>query len=79
MAALGAHTLFAYPCFAAETKNDVDKAVEEEADWATPVLTTLGISGLLGIATGVAFKMVGRGLAVAFVIVYCILQVLNSN
>lgn len=57
----------------------VDEAVEDAWDWLGPFVTSIGFSGLLGVASGVAFKFVGRALAIAFGITFAILQVRKTS
>ena len=72
------------PVEAAETDpvdeaDQVDEAVDEAWDWIGPLLSSVGLSGMIGFACGAALKNLGRKAAIAVGFSFILLQVSTSS
>ena len=79
-----AHASFrSRPVEAAETDpvdeaDQVDEAVDEAWDWIGPLLSSVGLSGMIGFACGAALKHLERKAVVAVGVSFILLQVSTS-
>ena len=62
------------PAISAET-DQVDEAVDEAWDWIGPLLSSVGLSGVIGFACGAALKHFGRRSAITIGSSFILLQV----
>ena len=76
-ASFAAHALLRAP-FGIAAEKDAVEGAEDSWDWLGPMLTSLGFSGLLGFASGAAFKLIGRMVAVSIGLFLVFLQVPHS-